>query len=50
MYSVLEFQTKNLQIIADETGLSPQAAGAALVRLMLRGMVTEDAKNFYSKV
>lgn len=50
VYSVLEFQTKNLQIIADETGLSPQEAGAALVRLMLRGMITEDAKNFYSKV
>ena len=50
VYSVLEFQTKNLQTIADETGLSPQEAGAVLVRLLLRGLVTEDAKNYYSKV
>ena len=50
VYSVLEFQTKNLQTIADETGLSPQEAGAVLVRLLLRGLDTEDAKNYYSKV
>lgn len=50
VYSVLEFQTKSLQCIADETGLTPREAGAVLVRLLLRGLITEDAKNYYSKI
>lgn len=50
VYSVLEFQTKNLQSIADETGLTPHRASAVLVRLMLRGLVAEDVKNHYSKI
>ena len=50
VYSVLEFQTKNLQSIANETGLTPQRASAVLVRLTLRGLVAEDVKNHYSKI
>ena len=50
VYSVLEFQTKDLQSIADETGLTPHRASAVLVRLMLRGLVAEDVKNHYSKI
>lgn len=44
MYSVLEFQAKNLQSIADETNLTPQKVSAILVRLMLCGLVAEDVK------
>ena len=50
VYSVLEFQAKNLQSIADETNLTPQKVSAILVRLMLCGLVAEDVKNHYSKV
>lgn len=44
VYSVLEFQAKNLQSIADETNLTPQKVSAILVRLMLCGLVAEDVK------
>lgn len=50
VYSVLEFRAKNLQSIADETGLAPETAGALLVRLMLKGLIMETAKNYYARV
>ena len=49
VYSVLEFQAKNLQTIAEETGLAPREAGTVLVRLQLGGLVVETAKNYYAK-
>lgn len=49
VYSVLEFQAKNLQTIADETGLTPKEAGSVLVRLQLGGLVLENSKNYYVK-
>ena len=50
VYSVLEFQTKKLQDIANETGLTVQKTSAVLVHLILRGLVAEDVKNHYSKI
>lgn len=50
VYSVLEFHAKNLQTIADETGLAPQEAASVLVRLVLRGLAGEHAQNYYAKI
>ena len=50
VYSVLDFHSRSLEEIVEDTGLLPQEAMAAVVSLKLLGAVKETAKNYYAKL
>lgn len=50
VYSCVDFKSKSLQTILQETKLPLQDIMAALVALELKGVIRETAKNFYAKI
>ena len=49
VYSCLDLRPKSRDILAQETGLTPEKTGSILVELILLGMVREISRHYYIK-
>lgn len=50
VYSCLDFNSKSLQTILQETNLQIQVVAGVLLTLELKGVIKESAKNYYEKI